>query len=177
MFWQIFKSCMKTNDKNKIAKHVANSYGIKLICTFDKSLSREVYIYRGINAAEHFIGKLIEIKKEINKIINDLRKKHKRPILNKEQEIEYQNSTHCHICEKEIIEKKVRDHCHLTGKYRGAACETCNVNYHNMQKTFDKKFKNQDLPIVFHNLRSYDSHFITTITFFKLCLHSLTLVN
>ena len=47
---------------------------------------------------------------------------------------------------------KVRDHDHLTGKYRGAAHCKCNINF----------FSNRYLPIVFHNLRGYDSHLIIT---------------
>ena len=46
--------------------------------------------------------------------------------------------------------KKVRDHCHRTGCYRGAAHNACNINYYN----------NRCLPVVFHNLRGYDSHLI-----------------
>ena len=150
----------KTNDQSKIAKHVANSYGIKVICTFDPSLSQDVYIYRGEKSAHNFIGKLIEIKDNLNKIVNDLRKTHKYPILTKEEATQHKLSTTCHICELEIEGEKVRDHCHLTGKYRGSACKSCNVGYHNMQKTFTGAFKNQDIPVIFHNLRGYDGHFI-----------------
>jgi len=48
-------------------------------------------------------------------------------------------------------EVKVRDHDHLTGKYRGAAHDRCNVQY---------GWKNYKIPVLFHNLRGYDSHFI-----------------
>jgi hypothetical protein len=47
--------------------------------------------------------------------------------------------------------KKYRDHCHITGKFRGAACNKCNLDYN---------YKNFRLPVIFHNLKGYDSHFI-----------------
>ena len=47
-------------------------------------------------------------------------------------------------------DKKVKDHCHFTGKYRGAAHNKCNMNY--------KITKN--IPIVFHNLSLFDGHLI-----------------
>ena len=153
-------SLPKTNDKNKIHKHKANSYGLKVTCTFDPSLSRKIYIYRGANAANHCLKTLLELKKELNKIVNDLRKLHKHPKLTEEEEIDFKNSNICHICETKITDGKVRDHCHLTGKYRGAACKVCNINYHNLQKNIDKTWRNQDIPVIFHNLRAYDAHFI-----------------
>ena len=43
---------------------------------------------------------------------------------------------------------KVKDHCYLTGKYRGAAHEICNLKY--KEPSF--------IPVVFHNLSGYDAH-------------------
>ena len=62
------------------------------------------------------------------------------------------NATDCHICEKPFnpTDVKHRDHCHFTGKYRGAAHEGCNLNY----------TKSHSIPIVCHNLSGYDSHFL-----------------
>jgi hypothetical protein len=59
---------------------------------------------------------------------------------------------HCHICKECITkdQKKVRDHCHITGKFRGAAHAKCNINY----------FANRFLPVIFHNLKGYDGHLI-----------------
>jgi hypothetical protein len=56
------------------------------------------------------------------------------------------------VCHTPFSEKdvKVRDHCHITGKYRGAAHQSCNLNLRLTKK----------IPVVFHNLRGYDSHLI-----------------
>ena len=64
------------------------------------------------------------------------------------------NSTLCHICNEELGEDRVRDHCHLSGKFRSAAHEFSNLK--NKVPTF--------FSIVFHNLSGYDSHlFIKTL--------------
>ena len=66
----------------------------------------------------------------------------------------YDNSTHCHICNEELGKDRVRDHCHLPGKFRGAAHEVCHLKYQ-IPKFY---------PVVFHNLSGYDSHlFIKTM--------------
>ena len=60
----------------------------------------------------------------------------------------YDNSTLCHICNDEHGQDRVRDHCHLPGKFRGAAHDFCNLKY--KVPTFFLG--------VFHNLSGYDSH-------------------
>ena len=57
-----------------------------------------------------------------------------------------------YICEKlfDVGDDKVRDHCHITGKYRGPAHWSCNINLKLSRK----------IPVIFHNLRGYDSHLI-----------------
>ena len=69
-----------------------------------------------------------------------------------EEEHLFQQSNSCWICKKltDNDEEKVRDHCHLTEKYRGAAHQNCNIN---LQLT-------KNVPVIFHNLRGYDSHLI-----------------
>ena len=79
--------------------------------------------------------------------------------LTKEEKKSYKKQEACHICQKEfcydkndenyINRKKVKDHCHYTGKFRGAAHSKCNLNYK----------VPKDIPIIIHN-PSYDTHFI-----------------
>ena len=69
-----------------------------------------------------------------------------------EEEHLFQQSNICWICKKLIDndEEKVRDHCHVTGKFRGRANWNCNINLQLTKK----------VPVIFHNLRGYDSHLI-----------------
>ena len=64
----------------------------------------------------------------------------------------FQQSNSCWICEKLIDndEEKVRDHCHVTGKFRGAAHWSYNINLQLTTK----------VSVIFHNLKGYDSHLI-----------------
>ena len=70
---------------------------------------------------------------------------------------DHQNATHCWICHEQIVGDanldEVRDHCHFTGKYCGAAHKICNL------KLKIQPYKTH-IPVVFHNLKGYDSHFI-----------------
>ena len=73
----------------------------------------------------------------------------KNLIMSEKEEHLFEQSSSCWICNKLIDndEEKVRDHCHLTGKFRGAVHWDCNINFH---------FTNT-VPAIFHNLRGYDS--------------------
>ena len=79
-------------------------------------------------------------------------KKHfnKNLIISEEEENLFQQSNSCWVCEKLIDndDKKVNDHCHITGKFRGAAQWSCKLN---LQLT-------KEVPIIFHNLRGYEVH-------------------
>jgi hypothetical protein len=73
-------------------------------------------------------------------------------VMSKNNENNFRYSEQCYICNGEFTKSnyKVKDHCHRTGEYRGAAHTRCNINY----------FNNRYLLVVFHNLRGYDSHLI-----------------
>ena len=67
-----------------------------------------------------------------------------------EQQLFYKTKT-CYLC-KGTFSKMVRDHCHKTGRYIGAACNKCNL-----ARRYTKSLQ---VPILFHNLRGYDLHHI-----------------
>ena len=63
--------------------------------------------------------------------------------LTDEENRSYENQKLYYICKKRFTKgnKKVRYHCHFTGKYRGAAHNKCNMNYK----------ISKDIPVIFHN--------------------------
>ena len=70
--------------------------------------------------------------------------------MTEEDEEDYKNNNICRFCEREILSDKVRDHCHLTGKYRGPAHKICNINV--------SQQKSNIFPFIFHNFINYDCH-------------------
>ena len=102
--------------------------------------------YRGLDCVEKFCEHIIS---EAKQLYNSFPEKPMAP-LTKSQLKEYKRATKCHICFKPCSEKKrkVRDHCHYSGLYRGAAHSSCNLQY---------KIPNY-IPVIFHNLAGYDAH-------------------
>ena len=76
----------------------------------------------------------------------------KNLIMSAEEEERFQVSNICWIFDKlfDVADEKVRDHCHITGKYRGAVHWSCNVNLKMSKK----------VPVIFHNLEDHESHLI-----------------
>ena len=97
-----------------------------------------------------------DLKEHATKITN-YEKKEIIPLTDEEND-SYKKQKVCYICKKEFntdkneknafkLYRKVRDHCHYTEKYRGAA--------HNVRYKISK-----EIPIVFHNVFTYDYHFV-----------------
>ena len=101
----------------------------------------------GYDNVDWFVDEVIKLE---NKMAFYFKNTRKDIIMTQEDEEDYRNNDICRFCEKEIISDKVRDHCHLTGKYRGPAHSICNVNVTQKQSNF--------IPILFHNYSNYDSH-------------------
>ena len=155
--------CLPSDDKSYTStyqSHKACSYGYKLVCRYDNSYSKPVEIYRGEDCIEKFIMKMLSEVKDCIKIV--IEHFQKPLVMTDKNETHFQNSTICHICERKFNEEKdkdkpskqkVRDHCHITGKYRGAAHSNCNLKW-------SISAENLKIPVIFHNLKGYDCHFI-----------------
>ena len=101
----------------------------------------------GEDIAKIFVEKIAEA---VRIIYNDFYQRPRKLLLTKKEQKSFDEAKICHFCNKEIEKEKdkVRDHCHFTGEYRGAAHNGCNL----------KCRKPLVLPVIFHNLQSYDAH-------------------
>ena len=132
---------------SKHQDHIPCIFAYKLVCVDDK-YSKDLILYRGKNAVYKFIQSIFNEYSYCRSVME----KHfnKNRIMSAEEEEQFEKSEICWICNKMIENEKVRDHCHIAGKYRGAVHWNCNINLKVSKKTFVK----------FHNLRGYDSHLI-----------------
>ena len=133
--------------------HEDCGYGYKVICCYDDKYSKYTSIYRGENAVYKFMEKMLEEVEYCKAVI----KKHfnKPLVMTEVDEQNFKTMDGCHICGEKYTDKdvRVRDHCHITGKFRGSAHQECNLKLR-------IKPENLKIPVIFHNLRGYDSHFI-----------------
>ena len=143
------------NNPNKsytIAKelHKTSGYSLLKSCSFDKSENKQTY-YKGRNCMKRFCD---DLKEHVTRIVNYKMKP--MDVLTEEEKESYKNQKLCHICEKELCTgnnkemRKVRDRCHYSGEYRGAAHSKCNLEY----------IIAKEIPALFHNGSVYDYHFI-----------------
>ena len=103
------------------------------------------------------IQHLFEEVKDCQKIISERAKR--RLVMTASDEEDFQKAEKCWICQRQYKPDEgenipVRDHCHMTGKYRGSAHRKCNLK---LQISAQKS----TIPVIFHNLKDYDSQFIT----------------
>ena len=148
--------CQPNNNKSyteAYQKHTDCGFGYKVVCCYDDKYSQPLKIYRGEKAVYTFMEAMLDEVKYCKKVI---KKEFNKPLrMTNEDEKEFQKAEECHICNKKYTDKdiQVRDHCHITGKYRGSAHQECNLQL----RVNPEEVK---IPVIFHNLRGYDSHFI-----------------
>lgn len=131
-----------------LQEHEIHSIGYYFKHESNESSSRYAS-FRGKNCLDWFMNELREIANEAFDFLAD---RLPMNVLSKEEEKAFYKATFCHICKKDFKESDipVRDHCHLTGDYRGAAHQSCNLNYQ-ISRT---------IPVVMHNLSGYDLHLL-----------------
>ena len=131
---------------SKYQDHIPCSIAYKLVRVDDK-FSKDVLLYRGKNAVYKFVQSIFREYSYCRRVMKKFFCKNL--VMTAEQDEEFERSN---ICGKliETGDNKVRDHCHISGKYRGPSHWNCNINLKISKK----------LVVIFHNLKGYDSHLI-----------------
>ncbi|CAB3987042.1 uncharacterized transposon-derived, partial [Paramuricea clavata] len=159
----------KTSFTIQYQKHRPSGFSYTIKC-MDKNVYKTKFITYTAQNKDEDIGKIFVNSLEENlKPVYEILKKVTPISMTEKDKKNYTGSNNCYACniqfgtvrinewngkEEKVI--KCRDHCHITGKYRGAACDKCNLRMRT------PKF----VPILFHNLESYDAHlFVKSLGF------------
>ena len=104
----------------KYQDHIPCNFACKLVCVHDK-FTKPIVVYRGENADDEFIKAILKVYEYCKKVMK--RHFNKNLMMTEKEEEKFQSSNTYWICGKLIDDddEKVRDHCHITPKFRGAA--------------------------------------------------------
>lgn len=146
-----------TSSTTHQTKFDACGYAYQVICT-NNNYTKPPVVFRGDNAVEHFFESMFKEEEYIQSIYGDI----EPLIMTDETENLFKKAANCYMCNRMFTDNfiKVRDHSHIGvsgdknstnySNYRGAACQSCNLNLQN--PTF--------IPILFHNFKGFDSHLL-----------------
>ena len=132
------------NTPNVLFKQIPIAVGYYVISPF----GNYYYSYFGIDCTTWFVNRMLTLEKIASKYF----KTNLELEMSQEEEVQFEQAEECWLCENPLGGEKVRDHDHLTRKYRGAAHNICNINSKQRSSSF--------VPIFFHNFSGYDCHLI-----------------
>ena len=134
-----------TSSSTATHKHVPSGFCHLVVSDVEKYCKPPV-VYRGPDVMKHFIECVLKENEEIQKILSTPA----NMIYTQQDKQDFINATQCDLCEKPLGADRVRDHCHLTRKFRSALHNSCNLLYKLSKK----------VPVLFHNGKKYYSHLI-----------------
>ena len=133
------------NTPKKLFKQIPIAVVYYKISPFESRYSS----YFGTDCTKWFVKEMLKLELEANK---HFKTNLELEMSQEEEEVQFEQAEECWLCENPLEGEKVRDHDHLTGKYRGAAHNKCNINCKQRSSSF--------VPIFFHNFFGYDCHLI-----------------
>ena len=98
-------------------KQIPIAVGFYLISPFGEPSGNEYYSYFGVDCVEWFVNEMLTLEN----IASNFFEPNLELEITPQEEESFQQSAICWLCEQALHDDKVRDHDHLTGKYRGAA--------------------------------------------------------
>ncbi len=150
-FTETLDTCQPNPDDSytkQYQKHSPSGFCYYVKCFDDNVYTQEPVMYTKKSEDDDIAQIFVDTLEENMKKIYHKFKFEKTMIFGSKEQKIYDCSTKCHICSGELGDDRVRDHCHYTGKFRGAAHNKCNLKFK----------KPKFIPVIFHNLSGYDSH-------------------
>ena len=136
----------KRGESQFYSHHVPCSIGYKLATDVPVLADEPYQSHTGPDVVDWFMRQMLDLQGRCMDYLFD----YQRLVMTLNDERNFARAFECYICHRPFNQDKVRDHDHLTGKYRGAAHERCNLI---LRKTYK-------VPVLFHNFRGYDSNLI-----------------
>jgi len=160
----------KGNKKGKnslvVAEHRPTGVFALVHSTYENKVIKTFY-HRGESSVKEFVNMVTDYVDDLSHDVFD----HPKPLhMTPSDWKNYKDTDKCYVCDEPFAsyeeceqyykehkkphkKRKVKDHCHFTGKYRGSACNECNLQL---------KVK-RVVPAIAHNFKGYDSHFLVQI--------------
>lgn len=134
---------------SKINQHVCCGFAFKVVCKYDGKFTLPVEVYRGEDSIGRFLKRMVEVSRYCTRVRRSLSK---NLSMSREEVERYESTEKCYVCGDGFTKKefKIRGYCKGSGRFVGGVHERC-------QKEF---VISNRIPVVFHNLRGYDSHFL-----------------
>ena len=152
-----FESFLKPTDEMRgkaklYQRHVPSAFCFYVVSRVE-GFSMDPIIYVGQNEDDQVDKVFVEKSEEVTKKIYETFKEPKPMIFDEAAKKLHESQNECYSCgetfnDKNADHRKVRDHCHYTGKYRGAFHSKCNLRLN----------RTRTIPVFFHNLTGYDCH-------------------
>ena len=145
-----FKSLLTKPSEEEKKRGIVNIYEPSGWCVKSEfaygEVDNPIKMYRGRDCVEESCKHIVSEAKRLQRSFPE---KPMEPLTSKQIKAHSEVKV-CHICLEgfKIKDRKVRDHCHYTEKYRGAMHSNCNLQY---------KIPGH-IPVIFHNLSGYDAH-------------------
>ena len=130
----------------KYQEHQPNSIGAKLVCIDDRFTLPSI-IFKGKDCINKSIAWVLDKQRWTKQIT---KKYFDKSLLMTREDQKYNDSKICWICKQGLNTDKGKDHCHVIGKFRGAAHDNC----------YRKPKLPKKLAIIAQNLQGYDGHII-----------------
>ena len=146
------RSNQEITNHEKLLKPYLVNYILK--CYYDEKFSKKCQIFTGFNCVSKMLYNLLT---KDNDYINDVTAKHFNKPIEDYPDLSKFNKNICHLCNKKILKKPVKNHCHNSSKMLGFAHNKCNLQYKFPKDNVNNKYL---ISLFAHNAQNLDNSFL-----------------